>query len=389
MQKQPMSLFIGAAVVLVTAACTSGTAATKAPSTAPPFTSSTLSPNPPQSPEPAVQRADLLAILASHHAAGEFVGARVAFLDRDGTITQAVAGRQGSGPGSPRVDLEAPWGIGSITKTHLAVVVLQLAEEGRLDLDAGISGSVPDLAGADLITPRDLLQHTFGLNDYTQPVVERQMQRAWTSAELVAVAEEAGRVGRPGGAYHYANTNYLVLGEIVEQVTGGSWLGAVRERIFAPLGMSESDLIGSDSPGGYDLEQAGFVEAPRDDPSTGGAAGALESTVPDLLRFAAALNNGTLLNAQSQAAMRSFVPGEDLSDLGVVHSYGLGLERYEVGALTVLGHLGVSDAHSAFVGFDPKSGRAVAVQINSTNGGPQALIAVEALMAAAQIHEAD
>lgn len=380
-----MSLFITATAVLATAACSPGSADTAEPTGPRPFSTTSPTPSAPHSPRPTLRKADLAGILASHHAAGELVGARLAFLDRDGTLTQTVAGKQGTRPGSPRVDLDAPWGIGSITKTHLAVVVLQLAEEGRLDLDAGISTYLPDLADADLITPRQLLQHTTGLNEYTdQPEVARHMRRDWTPSELIAVAEDAGRLGRPGGAYHYSNTNYLVLGEIVEQVTGGSWLEAVRRRILEPLGMNHTDLIGTDSPPGYDLAETGFVTAPRDHPSTGGAAGALESTTRDLLRFAAALNDGTLLTAPSRAAMRTFVPGEDFSDFGVVHSYGLGLERYQAGPLTVLGHLGVSDAHSAFVGFDPRTGAAVAVQMNSTNGGPQALIAVETLMAARQ-----
>lgn len=392
MRKHPITLALSAAVVLATAACSTDTADTAQPSFALPSTSATVSPTPTpsQTPEPTLRKADLKAILASHHAAGDFVGARLAFLDRDGTITQAIAGRQGTNPGSPRVDLDTHWGIGSVTKTHLAVVVLQLAEQGKLDLDSAISDYLPGLVDADLITPRQLLQHTSGLNEYIdQPAVRRQMQRAWDPAELIAIADSAGRVGRPGGPFHYSNTNYLVLGEIVEQITGDSWLEAVRSRILEPLRMSETGIIGDSSPAGYDLGKAGFVEAPCDNPSTGGAAGALESTVGDLLTFATALNDGTLLNAQSQTAMRSFVPGEDFSDFGVVHSYGLGLERYRAGALTVLGHLGVADAHSAFVGFDPTSGMAVAVQMNSTNGGPQAVMAVETLMAAIEADEKD
>ena len=113
------------------------------------------------------------------------------------------------------------WNIGSVTKTFVAVVVLQLAEEGRIDLDAGIDGFLPDLAGADRITPRQLLQHTSGLGEYVdQPAVLADAQREWTPAELIAVAEAAGRVGEPGGPHHYSNTNYIVLGEIIEQVTG-------------------------------------------------------------------------------------------------------------------------------------------------------------------------
>jgi D-alanyl-D-alanine carboxypeptidase len=392
MRRQLMSLFISAAVVLATAAGAQATTATAGPPSGQPSTTSTATATPFDRPglRPTLHKADLAAILASHHAAGEFVGARVALLDRDGTITQAVAGRKATSPGSQRVDLDVPWGIGSITKALVAVVVLQLAEEGRIHLDAGISDYLPHLKDADLITPRQLLQHTSGLNEYlNQPTVDRHLARPWTAAELIAVAERAGRLSRPGGPYHYSNTNYIVLGEIVEQVTGSSWLEAVRQRIIEPLGMGKTDLISPDSPRGYDLGRSGFVEASRWNPSVGGAAGALESTPRDLLKFAAALRDGSLLDHESQAAMRTFVPGEDYSAFGVVNSYGLGLERYRAGAVTVLGHLGSSDAHSGFVGFDPRSGTAVAVQMNSTNGGPQVMMAIEILTAAHAAHRGD
>ena len=92
------------------------------------------------------------------------------------------------------------WNIGSVTKTFVAVVVLQLAQEGRIDLDAGIEGYLPDLPGADRITPRQLLQHTSGLAEYNdKPAVLNDAQRTWTPSELIAVAEAAGRVGEPGG----------------------------------------------------------------------------------------------------------------------------------------------------------------------------------------------
>ena len=105
-------------------------------------------------------------ILESHHAAGEFVGARIALRDRDGTVTEVTAGTPTVDPASGPVDPDVPWNIGSATKTFVAVVVLQLADEGRIDLDAGIERYLPDLPGADRITPRQLLQHTSGLGEY-------------------------------------------------------------------------------------------------------------------------------------------------------------------------------------------------------------------------------
>ncbi len=179
-----------------------------------------------------VRLAALTAILDEHHAAGDFVGARLAVRQPDGTITEAVGGTTSVDPASGPVDPDVAWNVGSVTKTFVAVVVLQLAEEGRIDLDAGIEQYLPNLAGADRITPRQLLQHTSGLNEYIDdPVVRADTERVWTPDEEIAVAEAAGRLGEPGEAYHYANTNYIVLGEIIEDVTGHSWGDEVESRI--------------------------------------------------------------------------------------------------------------------------------------------------------------
>jgi D-alanyl-D-alanine carboxypeptidase len=144
--------------------------------------------------------------------------------------------------------------------------------------------------------------------------------------------------------------------------------------------MTKTGVITVDSATGYTLSDEVFIDAThRLHPSIGGAAGGLESTNRDLLRFAEGLSSGTLLSPESQTAMQTFAPGEDYSSFGIVHSYGLGLERYENDDITVLGHLGSGAAHSAFVGFDVHSGAVVAVMMNSNNPGPQAVIAIETL----------
>ena len=102
----------------------------------------------------------------------------------------------------------------------------------------------------------------------------------------------------------------------------------------------------------------------------------------DLLTFGTALADGTLLSPESQAAMRAFIPGEDYSQFGIVHRYGLGLEEYSNGAITVIGHMGTGADAAAFLGYVPADGTAVAVMMNTANPGPQAFLALEALTAA-------
>jgi D-alanyl-D-alanine carboxypeptidase len=135
-------------------------------------------------------------------------------------------------------------------------------------------------------------------------------------------------------------------------------------------------------PIGYAYVDGSLVESTStSSPSIGGAAGAMLSTNRDLLTFAKALTDGTLLSAESQAAMRAFVPGEDYSAFGIIHGYGLGFEQYATDAIVVNGHMGTGEAQSAFLGYDTERGTIVAVGTNVAVGGPQALMAIEALTA--------
>jgi D-alanyl-D-alanine carboxypeptidase len=383
------------AVPPTTAAPTTTVAAT---TTAPPATTeaprTTVAPSTtaagPTTTQPNPARQALLAgVLESHHAAGEFVGARIAVLDADGSITEATVGTQTTDAGSPPVDLDVPWNIGSATKMMVAVVVLQLADEGKIDLDAGIAPYMPDLADADRITPRQLLQHTSGLNNYDeQPAVLSEMQRPWTRAELIAVSEAAGRLGEPGGPFHYSNTNYMVLAEIIEQATGNSWSDEVQERIARPLGMTHTSLLEHMTSPGFAVVDGGFVDATTmQDPSLGGPAGGLQSTGRDMLRFGEALFDGTLLSPESQKAMQAFVPGEDYSAYGLTHGYGLGLERYVSEAGAALGHLGTG-LHTSFLGYDAGTDTLVVVTSNTINSESTAIMALETLAAIAALSPA-
>jgi D-alanyl-D-alanine carboxypeptidase len=399
-------ILITAGIVLVGAACASddddaaapattvtapspseAPVATQAPTTtAAPPAPTTLAPPPPTTPPTnAVRQEQLRAILESHRAAGEFVGARISLREPDGTVTEVTSGTQSVDPGSPPVDATIPWNIGSSTKAFVAVVALQLAEEGRLDLDAPIAGFFPDLPGADQITPRQLLQHTSGLGEYLDdPAVQGDLAREWAPAELIAVAEAAGRSGEPGGPHRYANTNYIALGEVIRQVTGNPWYDEVRTRIAEPLGMTATSYPESDRPVGYRIIDGTFVDWTfNSHPSIGGATGALQSTGRDLLLFATALRDGTLLSPESRAAMEAFVPAEDLSQFGIDHSYGLGLERYGMDGMTIIGHLGTGQAQNAYVGYHVETGTTVAVQTNTATSGPQGIMALETLTAAA------
>jgi D-alanyl-D-alanine carboxypeptidase len=167
-------------------------------------------------------------------------------------------------------------------------------------------------------------------------------------------------------------------------VTGNAWSDEVQTRIAEPLGMSDTSVLDEVSSPGFAVVDGGLVDATGvQHPSIGGAAGGMQSTGRDVLRFGAALFAGTLLSPESQAAMQAFVPGDDLSAYGITHSYGLGLEQYVTDAVTVLGHLGTG-LQGSFLGYDPVSDTLVAVTSNTQNPESTALMALETLTAIAQ-----
>ena len=104
--------------------------------------------------------------------------------------------------------------------------------------------------------------------------------RHWTPDELIAVAEAAGRYGEPGAGFHYSNTNYIALGELIEKITGNPWDQEVHTRIVEPLGMTHTDLItGNLSAPAFVPSNGSFVDRTNaEDPSLGGAAGGSSRT---------------------------------------------------------------------------------------------------------------
>ena len=326
---------------------------------------------------------DARAILDAHLERREFPGAVLALHHPTRGDVLVTSGATGPAPGDGPVDPDVPWGIGSITKTFVAVVVLQLVEEEKLDLDSSIEAYFPELPGAPEITVRQLLQHTSGLNEYfASPEVLADTRRPRTPSELIDAAVALGPVGQPGGGYHYSNTNYIVLGELVAVLAGQPWYEAVHERILEPLDMLHTHFIGEPSAPplgpGFGVVDGQFVDyTSRYDRSLGGAAGGLQSTASDIQRFARALLGGVLLDSQRETDMQDFVRGQRQGD--VAHEYGLGLERYSAGGLVVYGHLGSSAAHSAFLAYEPDSGVTAAVLINVEDAAPAAYIALEAV----------
>ena len=244
---------------------------------------------------------------------------------------------------------DATFRIASVTKTFTAAAVLRLVEDGKLGLDDPIARRLSPATVAilrsggyqpDTIKLRHLLQHTSGLYDYAadqayESFVVSHPRHRWTRAEQVRFAMTHGKpIGAPGARFHYADTGYVLLGEILERATGGGLAAAYRSLLgFDRLGLDETYLETLEPPARHAKPRAhqylGTLDTTAFDPSFdlyGG--GGLVSTVDDLTRFYRALLGGRVFT--HPATLRTMLGKERLlrtADLGMgIFSESIGLE---------------------------------------------------------------
>lgn len=260
----------------------------------------------------------------------------------------------------------------STGKTFTATVILQLVEAGRLDLDDTIERWLPGLLpdGSE-ITVRQLLNHTSGLSHSAQdlevvgPYFEGDHAHYWSPMELMSIAATRPLAFAPGQGWLYSNTNYQVLGLIIEAITMHTAVDEIEDRLFAPLGLrnsawpvSQTDLEPPYTHG-YHFRAEDFgpdADVTLFSPSWTWTAGGLVTTVADLARFNRALLRGRLLGPDALGEMLTTVPSPE-------GAYGLGLERYETPCGTAWGHEGDFPGYHSIV-------------LSSADGEEQAVIAL-------------
>ncbi|MGG3647214.1 serine hydrolase domain-containing protein [Bacillus wiedmannii] len=270
--------------------------------------------------------------------------------------------------------------IGSVTKTFTATVVLQLAEENRLNLDDSIEKWLPGVIqgnGYDekQITIRQLLNHTSGIAEYTRSKGFNLMdtKKSYRAEELVKMGISMPPDFAPGKSWSYSNTGYVLLGILIEAVTGNSYAEEIENRIIEPLELSNTFLPGNSSviPGtkharGY-IQLDGASE-PKDvtyyNPSMGSSAGDMISTADDLNKFFSYLLGGKLLKEQQLKQMLTTVPTGEAA-LG---RYGLGIYETKLpNGVSIWGHGGSIPGFVTFAGGTLGGKHTLAVNLNSLN----------------------
>ena len=338
-------------------------------------------PTPPAGTGDAIWMAQLQRTLDSAVRAVPLRGASAAVVLADGRIWRGVAGF--SVPGVP-MDTAMRLGIGSITKSITATLLVRLAEQGRLSLDDSIGRWLPPIRHVDpAITVRQLLNHTSGVFDVTDAPGYRDsiladVNARWTPQRLLGLLRPP--LFQRGAGWSYANTNYQLAGLVAEAVGGRPLHQLVREALLAPIGVTAPFLDQYEAPtgplpGGWTGGVNNVMATRVSTYSAAWAAGAYFSTPEALARWWQSLLAGRLVSPASLAAMMTTAGPE---------GYGLGIVRRQLVGRPVWSHTGEIRGFSSVAAFDTTR-RFTVVLIANENPAPVTLIAGALVSVAATV----
>jgi CubicO group peptidase (beta-lactamase class C family) len=260
--------------------------------------------------------------------------------------------------------LDTKFKLGSLTKQFTAASILLLEERGKLKLDDPIKNYYPEApASWDAITLRHLLGHTSGIPNYTDtPDFDRMSSQRSTPAELVKPVQDEPLEFPPGTQMHYCNTGYVLLGMVIEKASGVGYAEFLKQNIFDPLGMKdtgydESAKILPHRAAGYSPQPGGLANAMYVDMTTPFSAGALYSTVEDLVRWERGLFGHELLADASLQKMTTKGKGH----------YGMGVSLVEDAGRQIVEHGGGIPGFNTKLAYYPNS-NVVIVALSNLNG---------------------
>ena len=302
-------------------------------------------------------------VMQSYVQQGTFMG--TVLVARDGNIVFDKA------YGMANIELEVPntpdtkFRLGSITKQFTAAAILLLEERGKLKIGERVKMYLPDAPMSwDRITVQNLLTHTSGIPNFTDMADYGtvKLSSRTASAAVAAVRDRPLDFG-PGEQYRYSNSGYVVLGDIIERVSGQTYEAFVTENIFKPLGMNDSGydsnsaIIKRRASGYTRLPTGRVVNATYIHMSIPHAAGALYSTTHDLLKWEQALFAGKIISKASLERMTTPFKND----------YGFGLGSRVAGGRRVIAHSGGIDGFNTMMAYYPET-RTVVIVLSNVNG---------------------
>lgn len=318
---------------------------------------------------------DIDALLTAYDEVEQFSGV-VLVAEGDDVVYQRAFGEADRASGAANT-VDTRFAIGSITKQMTAALILQLVEEGAVDLDAPITRYLPDYPAAqgDRVTIHQLLSHTSGIPEHiNRDGFRERISDPVQPDSFLSIFSGDLLEFEPGTNYAYSNSGYYVLGVIAEHVTGMPLSQAMQKRLFEPLGLVHTGINDSAQPGdgdarGYLRSGADFEEASYAHPSILYSAGMISSTGADVVQWTRALHAAQPF--QSSATLERMTTSVS-NDYG----YGVGVSSLPMGdrAVRSVGHSGGVPGFSSFLVYFPDEERTVAVLSNTQGSvGPIAL----------------
>ena len=267
--------------------------------------------------------------------------------------------------------------IGSITKQFTAAGIMREVEQGKIMLDDPITKYLPDVpTHGQRITVRNLLTHTSGVHNYTdKPEWVKRWGEEMTPRQIVAFVDKDTLDFAPGTKYSYSNTGYVLLGMILEKVTSQPYADYLQKQFFTPLGLTQTSYC-PDKPKdpqfaeGYAAKSGSVKAAEYLNITQPFSAGALCSTVRDLVKWHRALVDGRVVGARSYSLMTT----ADTLNNGSKINYGFGLVPGQLGGKRTISHSGGINGFTTYGLYMPDENLNVIVLTNSDGGpGPLAL----------------
>lgn len=284
-------------------------------------------------------------------------------VTKDGNIlySRAIGYSQINSTERKRVSEATRYRVGSITKMFTAAMIFQFVEENKLKLSDTLDKFFPQIPNAPKITLAQMLGHRSGIFDLTNNSDFRSLKtQPKTRDEMLAIIAKGKPAFEPGEKAQYSNSNYVLLGYIVEKASGRSYEDALKQRITSKIGLTDtylgtgySDASKNESPsynfiGDWKQESETHLSIP-------GGAGAIISTPNDLTKFIQALFNGKIVSKESFEQMK---PKDQ---------YGLGINSYPIGGKTFYGHGGAIDGFRSLLVYLPEEKLSLAYTSNGVN----------------------
>ena len=321
-------------------------------------------------------------------------------------LLRTPQGNFNAGVGTTELGVQLPpaanthFRIASNTKTMTGALIVLLAQDGKLKLSDPVSTYIPDVPDGENITVAQLLKMRSGLYGYTaDPALAAAMDanpgKAWTPQEVLAIAFRHPPQFAPDASYEYSNTNYALLGVIAEKVGGRPLAQQFADRLFGPVGLTQTSLPAADdtsipAPYSHGYMYGGSFYALADDPypadmqaaaqagtlqpvdytnqnsSYATAAGGAISTADDLAAWMKALVSGKVFNADyHQQWLTSLQPEDPAAPDGQKYGYGISYQRFSPSA-AMFYHGGELPGFNSFMGYDPDNDVALVIWTNLT-----------------------